>query len=87
MTMAMAQALVVDLDANTVTCGQPLVRLPDRERGKLLAHLKEHVSGAVLPPGRSVPSIFVAFPGGRCPDRAYREARAGSAFPAHSALT
>ena len=45
------------------------MQLPERERTKLLAQLKEAVSGALPPPGRNVPSIFVAFPGGRCPAR------------------
>ena len=60
---------MVDLDANAVSCGEVLVQLPERERTKLLAQLKEAVSGALPPPGRNVPSIFVAFPGGRCPAR------------------
>jgi hypothetical protein len=71
------QAVVVDLDANTVTTDEPITPLPPRERSKLLAHLQSTVSNTVLPPGPAVPSIFAAFPHGRCPPRA----SAGHAYP------
>jgi len=60
------QAVLVDLDANTVTTAAPVVRLPPTERAKLFQHLQQNV-GTRLPPGTTVPSIFVAFPFNKCP--------------------
>ena len=62
------QVVVVDLDANSVTFQVPILPLPKRERQDLLDHLATHV-GTRLPNSGAVPSLFEAFPLGKCPPR------------------